>query len=239
MTQEKSEIPRRVNALDEGSVALEFQPRSAVLALQELTIINELTLIRGWTLSRLIAWAFFDQQESKREDGAAERPLKPNYAYKSGQLYLLYYIDSLWRDSEPSSIFSKPSSEKLQTALHLFLQTGEKREGFGLEGQSLSTLHRKAHKDLTVVYTVMDFLVRTYHLYRERGLCRLNIARYFVEKFVPTKEDLSKSSIEKIWNRYRDAAPYIYGSYPAMYPADCSRQRSGRIGIQNGCRLDQ
>jgi hypothetical protein len=204
------------------NVTLEFQPRSAVLVLLELKIAEDWPLIRGWALSRLIAWAFFDQQESKREDGIAERPFKPNYAYKAGQLYLLYRGDRLWRDCEPSSVFSKPSSEKLRTALHLFLRTGEKREGFSLGGQPLSTLHRRAHRDLTIVYSVMDFLLRAYHLYRKRDLCQVDIARYFVEKFEPTTEHLSKRSIQGIWNHYRDAAPYIYGFYPAMYPAEAA-----------------
>jgi hypothetical protein len=34
------------------------------------------------------------------------------------------------------------------------------------------------------------------------------------------EEQLSASSIEKVWNRYRAAAPYIYAFYPRLYCAD-------------------
>ncbi len=52
------------------------------------------------------------------------------------------------------------------------------------------------------------------------GGCKVKIARYFAEKLEPMGEQLSASSIEKAWNRYRAAAPYIYAFYSSLYCAE-------------------
>jgi len=233
LTKRRRETPHDLGEPDEENVTLEFQPRNSLRAILDWEIPDQWPLIPGWALSRLIAWAFFDQQESKLETGVAERPLEPNYAYKAGQLYLLYHIDSLWRDYEASTSLSKPPPERLWTAIHTFLQTGEKRDGFGLAGETLSALHHKTHRDLTVVYHVMDFLVRADGAKRRRrDLFTVELARHFVDKFEPTGEHLGKSLIEKIWNRYRDAAPHIYGFYPKMYPTGAADSGSAESKIQ-------
>jgi hypothetical protein len=222
LTKYEPEIPHDLGEPDEKNVTLEFQPNNSMLAILDRKFADEWPLISGWALSRLVAWAFFDQQESTRESGPAERPFEPNYAYKAGQLYLLYHIDSLWRDYEASTSLSKPPPERLWTAIHTFLQTGEKRDGFGLAGETLSALHNDARnrQSLKVVYDVMDFLIRA-KLSGRRELCRINVALRFVLKSDLEREGpFGKSRIGKIWDHFRDVAPYIYGFYPSMYFLD-------------------
>jgi len=101
-------------------------------------------------------------------------------------------------------------------AFSMFRETGEKKASFGLGGRTLSKLHNDTHKrqELRVVYQVMDFLVRATLAGRD-DLCTVVLARYFTTKI----EHLSQSTVEKIWDRYRTAAPYINAFYPRLYPA--------------------
>jgi hypothetical protein len=55
------------------------------------------------------------------------------------------------------------------------------------------------------VFHVMDFLIRA-SLSGRDDVCKVKIARFFAEKIEPMEEQLSASSIEKVWNRYRAAA---------------------------------
>jgi hypothetical protein len=188
----------------------------------------EFPLIAGWALSRLVAWALFDQCESKRipkpkrKTRAAKRPFKPTYAYKAGQLYLLYHVDHFFREDDGTALFRKITTEEVALAMTMYFGTGQIRKNFGHRGRTLSNLHndKKRRRDLMFVYHVMDFLVRASLSGREDDVCKVKIARYFAEKIEPMGEQLSASKVEKVWNQYRAAAPYIYAFYPRLYRAD-------------------
>jgi hypothetical protein len=79
---------------------LKFRPREAVAACLDAD--DASSLITGWELSRLVAWAFFDQQTRMEVHGdqpktetstdwkrrkPTKRPFRPSYGYKAGQLY--------------------------------------------------------------------------------------------------------------------------------------------------------
>jgi hypothetical protein len=218
----------------------DFRPRTSLrIALSEAG--EETTLISGWALARLIGWAFYDQQPKKEiDEGKSKanadvdlkktnreveqlqrkptiRPFRPKYAYKAGQLFLLHHLT---RDSHDTpSYFRKLTVEEALLAFCMFLQAGKKRKSFGLGGRTLSFLHNdvQKHQELRIIYQVMDFLVRATLACRS-DLCKSVIARYFAEKVEPPTEHLGKGAIEKIWDRYRTAAPYIYAFYPRLYP---------------------
>lgn len=187
-------------------------------------------MAEGWELSRLVAWAFFDQQKKTEVDGdeskktteadrkkrnPTKRPFKPNYAYKAGQLYLLCHLPRLSRHNGTPSRFRDLTTDEALLAFSMFLETGEKKRSFGLGGRTLSKLHsdNNKHQELRVVYHVMDFLVRA-TLARRDDLCKVVRARHFVEKV----DHLSGSTVDKTWDRYRTAAPYIHALYPRIYP---------------------
>jgi hypothetical protein len=48
----------------------------------------------------------------------------------------------------------------------------------------------------------------------------VKVARFFAEKIEPMGEQLGNSKIEKVWNQYRAAAPYVYAFYPRLYCVD-------------------
>jgi hypothetical protein len=144
----------------------------------------EFPLIAGWALSRLVAWALFDQHESKRipkpnrKTRAAKRPFKPIYAYKAGQLYLLYHADRFFREYDETARFRRITMEEVALAMTMYFGTGQIRKNFGHLGRTLSNLHndKKRHQDLMFVYYVMDFLVRASQSGREAFVRRRSLA---------------------------------------------------------------
>jgi hypothetical protein len=129
LTESAPEIPRHVRQIRR---LIKFGPRNSIwVAL--LATNAELPLISGWALSRLVAWALFDQHESKRipkqrrKTGAAKRPFKPTYAYKAGQLYLLYHADRFFRKYEETARFRKMTVKEGASAMaahcHHFIMT--------------------------------------------------------------------------------------------------------------------
>jgi hypothetical protein len=166
---------------------MKFSTRESIrVALLETN--TDLPLTAGWALSRLVAWALFDQHESKRipkqhrKTRAAKRLFIPTYAYKAGQLYLLYHAVSFFGKHEETARFRKLTSEP--AAMKMFFETGQITKNFGLRGRTLSSLHndKKRRRDLMFVYHVMDFLVRA-RLFDREDVCKLldgskNLAKF-------------------------------------------------------------
>ena len=220
MTQTTPQIPRHVAEIRR---LIQFGPSKSVrLALLEPN--TELPLITGWALARLVAWVLFDQQESKRtskdkrKGKAANRAFKPLYAYKAGQLYLLYHADCYFRKYEKKAQFRKISIEEAASAINMYFETGQIRKNFGHRGKTLSALHNDKYRrrDLMFVYQIVDFLVRAKLAGRE-DICKVKIALFFARKIKPMGVKLGKTSVEKVWNKYRTVAPYIYALYPTLY----------------------
>ncbi len=223
MAEKSSEIPPE---FEEIRARVKFGPASAIrVALLKESA--EFPFLAGWALARLLAWALFDQHESQRvpeeerEDRAACRPFRPRYAYKAGQLYLWYYLDYFYRTYETSPYFRRMTTDEAVVALAWYFETAHVKKEITHRGKTLSSLHndKSTRRDLLFVYHVMDFLVRATLSGRE-DLCKVERARHFAEKSEPMDEHLSASGVEKAWNRYRDAAPYIYAFYPKLYFVD-------------------
>jgi len=220
MAETSSEIPPEVVEL---RARLKFRPANAIRdALMKESA--EFPFLASWALARLLAWALFDQHESQRipeeerEDRAAHRPFKPRYAYKAGQLYLWYHLDYFSRTYETSSYFRRMTVDEAVVALEMYCETAHIKKDVSHSGKTLSSLHndKSRRRDLLFVYHIMDFLVRA-TLSGRKDVCKVKIARFFVEKLEPMGEQLSASRIEKTWNLYRTAAPYIYAFYPKLY----------------------
>ena len=144
------EIPRQVGQIRRP---MKFSTRESIrVALLETN--TDLPLTAGWALSRLVAWALFDQHESKRipkqhrKTRAAKRLFIPTYAYKAGQLYLLYHAAPFFRKCEETARFRKHASEE-SAAMKMFFETGQITKNFGLRGRTLSSLHndKKRRRD--------------------------------------------------------------------------------------------
>jgi len=123
-----------------------------------------------------------------------------------------------WQQTPLSPLIARP---KITKALALHFETAHVKKELSHSGKTLSSLHNDKNKrrDLTFVYHIMDFLVRATLSGRE-DICKVKIARFFVEKLKPMEEQLGASKILKVWDWYRTAAPYIYAFYPRLYCAD-------------------
>jgi hypothetical protein len=111
--------------------------------------------------------------------------------------------------------------DEAATALALHFETAHVKKELSHRGKTLSSLHndKSRRRDLLFVYHIMDFLVRA-TLSGRKDVCKVKIARFFVEKLKPMEEQLGASKILKVWDRYSTAAPYIYAFYPRLYCAD-------------------
>jgi len=220
LAEKSPEIPHDIEEL---RARLKFGPANA-MRMALLKESPELPFIAGWALARLLAWALFDQYESKRipkeqrENRAAYRQFRPRYAYKAGQLYLWYHLDYFSRTYETSPHFRRLNADQAVFALEMYFETAHVKKEVSHRGRTLSSLHndKSTRRDLTFVYHIMDFLVRATLSEREE-VCKVKIARFFVEKLKPMEEQLGASKILKVWDRYRAAAPYIYAFYPKLY----------------------
>ena len=224
----------------------DFRPRTSIrTALSEAS--EETTLISGWALARLIAWAFYDQHSKKKLPGESnkkdefgrtkkaptKRRFSPKYAYKAGQFYLASHLPQISSNNHVASALRELPAEELLLAMGMFLITGQKRMSFGLGGRRLAFLHNDRHKrqELRIVYNIMDFLVRA-HLDGRHELCTAAKARKFAEKLEPREERVSQSKIEKIWDLYRTSAPYIYAFCPRLYPAASQQEVASELVIE-------
>jgi len=182
---------------------LKFKPREAVEA-AILETEGQSPLIAGWALSRLIAWAFYDQHESKRipkderKKRAAKRPFRPRYAYKAGQLYLLHHLYQYLSKHEPAWRFKNLTPDDAGVALSMYLETGQLKKNFGHSGLSLATLHNDVERrqELLIVYHVMDFLVRA-DLSGRDDIRKVEVARYFVKTHLDLKDQVTKKRISE------------------------------------------
>lgn len=223
MAEQSSEISPSVARL---RALAKFRPSESVhvVLLKERA---EFPFIAAWEMARLAAWALFDQQESKRiakderENKAVRRPFRPRYAYKAGQLYLWHHLDYFSRRYATSPYFCGMTPKQAALALKLYFETAQVKKDISHRGRTLSSLHndKDRRRDLMFVYHVMDFLVRA-SLSGRKDVCKVKIARFFAEKIEPMEEQVSASKVEKVWNQYRAAAPYIYAFYPILYRAD-------------------
>jgi hypothetical protein len=223
LPEKSSEILRE---LEELAARVKFRPANAVrVALSGEP--EEVPLTAGWALAHLVAWALFDQHESKRipkeerENKAVRRPFRPKYAYKAGQLYLWYHVDYFYWTYETSPHIRKITEVEAAVAMAMYIATAHAKRDVTHRGKMMSALHNDKYRrrDLMFVYHIMDFLVRATLSGRD-DLCKVERARDFISKFDPTDEHLSQSGVEKTWNRYQAAAPYIYAFYPKLYCDD-------------------
>lgn len=225
MVEQTSEISHRAKELRDE---VKFHPADAVRTAL-LKEADKFPFIAGWALARLVAWALFDQQESKRipkgerENKASRRPFRPRYAYKAGQLWLWRHVRNFFQSNKGSERFreNREITREAALALELYFETDEVMKNLGTSGRSLSSLHNEKCRrlELMFVYHVMDFLVRA-DLSGKADVCKAKIARFFVEKFEPMGVQWAHRPIERAWDLYRAAAPYIYVFYPLLYADD-------------------
>jgi hypothetical protein len=225
LAEQTSEVSHRAKELRDE---IKFHPADAVCTAL-LKEADKFPFVAGWALARLVAWALFDQQESKfipkgeRKNKASRRPFSPRYAYKAGQLWLWRHVRNFFQSNKGSERFreNREITRDAAFALELYFETDEVKKNISNSGSTLSSLHndKRRRLELMFVYHVMDFLVRA-NLSGRADVCKAKIALYFAEKIEPMGVQWTHRRIERAWNLYRAAAPYIYVFYSLLYGDD-------------------
>jgi hypothetical protein len=182
---------------------------------------NEAAFLHTWALARLLAWAIADQPRGKKRakearDPAGEpkrrRKIRTANAKLAGQVTLAYLLN---RQVSRGQTGSEEFAKELRLMNKLFMKCGGFRSCFQSWGaKGLLYDVKDASGELGYVYRIVDFMCR----YKKHSGAAENdpnftieSAKSFVEKY-PTK-GYGLSKISKIWERYRNAAPYIFAIY--------------------------
>ena len=200
-----------------------FRPGRAVRFLADQPENNETAFLRTWALAQLLAWAILDQRPGKRppkeardgSDQPKKRKIRTANAKQAGQITLAYLLD---RHLIRGQTGSEEYNEKLRLMLALFMEGGGFASCFkGWGAKSLLYDVKGASRELGYVCRIVDFMCR----YSKRpGVAEndpnftIESAKSFVAMWAHEDETTyGKSKIAKIWEQYKNAAPYIFAFY--------------------------
>ena len=202
---------------------VKFRPGQAVRILADQPENSETAFVRTWALAQLLAWAILDQRPGKRppkeaRDGSDEpkkRKIRTANAKQAGQITLAYLLD---RHLSRGQTGSEEYKEKLRLMLALFMACGGFASCFkGWGAKHLLYDVKDANRQLGYVYRIVDFMCR----YSKRSGAAeydpnftIESAKSFVQLWAHEgKAGYQNSKIAKIWERYKNAAPYIFAIY--------------------------
>jgi hypothetical protein len=195
-----------------------FRPREALTIINSSAGGDEMAFARTWALARLLAWAVLDQRPGKRlpktpgsgAEKSPTRPLRARNARLVGHLTLARLLDQrLQREG------AKKDDETLRVMLALFRLCG----GFGVFVQSrgakgLLSNAKRVNRELGYVYRIVLFLCRYKKHIGGDGKFDIDTAKRFVAKNMHEGDKTyGLSAISKEWEKYKQAAPYIFAFY--------------------------
>jgi hypothetical protein len=202
-TDQLSETERITKALKR------FRPREAVKILAESSRGEEAAFLKTWALARLLAWAILDQRPGKRRPKKSKPTIRTANARLVGHLTLASLLDQRLKQYG-----ARENDETLRLMLALFSAIG----GFGVYVQGrgakgLLSQAKKTNRKLGYVYRIVAYLCRyKQHIGDDRKF-DIESAKYFVEKDEHEADTWHLSQISKIWEQYKQAAPYIFAFY--------------------------
>jgi hypothetical protein len=189
-----------------------FRPLWAVAILANDPEEEKRAFLQPWALAQLLAWAILDQRPGKRGKKPKIRTVN---AKQAGQIALAYLLDRYVNRTETGAPID---DQTLRSMLALFLRFGGFAASFqGRGAKGLVSSARKANRELGYVYRIVDYMCR-YKRYGD-GEVKFNIesAKTFVQKWEHEEKIYSASKISKIWEKYKNAAPYIFALYPFFW----------------------
>jgi hypothetical protein len=203
--------------MDRAIDLMKFSPRSAARVLASRPEEQTWTFLRPWALARLLAWAIVDQRPGKRppnkqQHGSTRRKIRTIGAKQAGHVALGYLLDrQLWPRQGGSDI----DMETVGPMLILFRECGgfaASSKGWGTKGLLYDVT--QANRELGYIYRIVDYMCR-YNKYDDTKVkFDIESAKSFVELFAHEGQaTYGMSKISKIWETYKNAAPYIFASY--------------------------
>jgi hypothetical protein len=184
---------------------------------------NKAAFLHTWALAQVLAWAISDQRPGKRppkraqpnSDNPKRRKIWTANAKQAGQITLACLLDRHLRYGHPGS---EEYKEKLRLMLAVFMACGGFASCFkGRGAKDLFYDVKHASSELGYVYRIVDFMCR----YSKRSGVAVNDPNFTIEsakKFVELCADKGDASygpskISKIWEKYKNAAPYIFAVF--------------------------
>jgi hypothetical protein len=191
-----------------------FRPRDSVLMLADG---DGTAFLKTWSLARLLAWAVLEQRPGKRRlkpdrsrEANPRQTIRTKTAKQVGHLTLAYLLD---RWIEKNGV--QRNDETVRLMLSLFMSSG----GFGLFVQGrgargLLSSAKGANRKLGYVYRIVLFLCRYKQHIGADAKFNIDTAKRFVELNAHEgNSTYGLSKISKIWEKYKQAAPYIFAFY--------------------------
>jgi hypothetical protein len=196
---------------------MKFRPRSAARALANRTHDEKLTFLQTWSLARLLAWAIVDQRPGKRPPNkqshdSTKRKIRTAAAKQAGHIALGYLLDRRLLHRQAGS---DVDSKTVGPMLNLFRECGgfaASSKGWGTKGLLYDI--REANRELGYIYRIVDYMCRYDRYVDVKIKFDIESAKSFVELCAHEgKTTYGMSMISKIWEKYKNAAPYIFASY--------------------------
>jgi hypothetical protein len=164
--------------------------------------------LQTWALAQLLAWAILDQRPGKR---GANPKMRTVNAKQAGQVALAYLLDRHVRRGQAGSAIDH---QTLLDMLGLYLRLG----GFAayLQGRGAKSLvsgAKNANRELGYVYRIVDYMCGYKKYGGDETKFNIESAKTFVQKWEHEDKMYGPSMTSKTWEKYKNAAPYIFASY--------------------------
>ena len=183
-----------------------FKAAESVQALLDPTVDN---FTKVWALARLIGYSALDQRVRSKTKQAPDGkpPLRPTsvYAKNMGMKMLVYLLD-----------YTLLCDEDFRIAR----QFVKRRGGFSLSAENMGakSLLRRFSREAMEIDVVTDITLTMCRAHRDLAAAKLNPAKLGVGWAVDfvSREGLSRSTAEKIWQRRHHGAPYLVAFSPLI-----------------------
>ena len=218
-----------------------FSPRRAIkrLVKAETTGSKIHALLKTWELARLLGWVVLDQRPGTRQPKAKardksksfKRRMRKSNARRAGDITLAWLLDDVLNETR------KRRSNEDELDFALIIELIKSRGGFtklveGRGGRLLLSQAARKLRELGYIYQLIDFLCRYKDNNPDPSKFDITGAIYFVAKQMHEDDKTyGESGIEKIWHKYKDAAPYIYSFYECL-----SSRLAGAISINEAIK---
>jgi hypothetical protein len=184
--------------------------------------------LKTWALAELLAWAFLDQRPARRVNKQAIKATKNRVrrrreAHQAGAIALAFLLEEqLDNFLNDNGAYDEAELKAIWSQFQFCGGISKSVGGWGYEGL-LSELDLRIGDRLGSAKTVLEEGKYVFQIVQ--FVCRyqafsgingtIDLACDFVE-LNRQSAGYGDSKIEKIWHKYKDAAPYIYGFLPVI-----------------------
>jgi hypothetical protein len=169
------------------------------------------SFMKSLVLAQLLGWAILGQLAGQRKSTASGSGFRALQSLRTGAevgCHVLAFLRYRQRDLKTKDETARLLDELL-----------EARGGVGVfvwvqDAVSLYQDAREAERELKYVYWIVSYLCRCKKHGLDASKFNIETAKEYLAQWAPEgKRTYGVSKIEKIWLKYENAAPYIFGFY--------------------------